>query len=803
MNPDTGTLWLKDGSASKTLEIIPRNCLFCTDDELELIRQGIGSCLNQLPEGALVQLLLLRERSTSHSDHAFQIWKSRHTSPDDPPSSRGEQLLKAKEELCDSFFGDGLRLQTRIFVTLRLDPAGMPKPGGKMGPLAHLAFGRSQTKKTKSSDEIEHDLSQAIEALRSGLTAAGFELSELTSEEKIQVIFRFLNPDRPEVPPTPEQGSAFQDPSDWVASSDLSESRWGLRLGRTSVGIGTLKAFPETSFPCLLAPIAAFSQPFALTMTLLVLPQTSERERLSRRQRLAHGMASGNTVRNLVAESQLTDIEDTLSAMISSGDKLLAASFHFLSFGEDSIASILREAEKVSGGCQWFEETAGAFPVFFGILPFAPTFVTRPLRILGGHLSDLAPTFGIGSGHEGAEILLETPYQSLFGFSLFEKTPSANSILIGSTGSGKSTLACGIILGMAAGNNADQSSSFVIDVGNSFKRTIQYLGGASLDLSPENGTVVNPFDLGAGQTAPDPEKVKFLTSLFEEILGDDGRLGKLEKALLEDEVIDFYRSERPKDLSGFKLHLESSQQPELARLSKLLSLWCRPHPYGLLLDGPTNVKLDAEHLHFELKGCQRYPDLLRVAMLVVMDSIWREVKGRFPKRSLIVIDECHTMIRSSGDGRSNPSARWIEDCFRQMRKFSSAAIAISQTARDLKNPEIGDGILANAPNRFILRQRGDERALREDLKLNDREAKEVFTLNQVRGAYSEFFLQSESVRGTFAYRPSPLELWLSTTHPPDIELLGNERNKYPDFDLPTLMSHMATHFPNGAEGKVA
>ena len=180
----------------------------------------------------------------------------------------------------------------------------------------------------------------------------------------------------------------------------------------------------------------------------------------------------------------------------------------------------------------------------------------------------------------------------------------------------------------------------------------------------------------------------------------------------------------------------------------------------------------APHLHFELKGCQRYPDLLRVAMLVVMDLIWREVRARFPKRSLVVVDEAHTLIRPSSDGRANGAARWVEDGFRQMRKFSSAAIAISQTAKDLKSPEIGDGILANAPNRFILRQRGDEATLRDDLKLNERELSEVFALSQVRGEFSEFFLHSETLRGTFRYRPTPLELWLSTTHPPDLALLA-------------------------------
>ena len=303
-----------------------------------------------------------------------------------------------------------------------------------------------------------------------------------------------------------------------------------------------------------------------------------------------------------------------------------------------SVTKLIEEAERIGPGCQWFEETVGALPVFFGTLPFAPTHLTRPKRMLSSSVADLLPIFGQGPGHEKAEMLFETVCGNLLGYSLFEKSHSANAILIGSTGSGKSTLACGITLGMVAGSNEDAPSAFVIDVVNSLKRTLEFLGGSSLDLSPENGTVLNPFDLPPGQTVPDPEKIKFLTALFEEVMGENGSLGKFEKSLLETELLHFYGSSAPKTLSGFHTHLAQLERSEFSRMATLLTLWCKPHPFGLLFDGETNVDLAAPHLHFEMKGCQRYPDLLRAAMLVVMDSIWRQVRTRFPKRSLIIVD---------------------------------------------------------------------------------------------------------------------------------------------------------------------
>jgi type IV secretory pathway VirB4 component len=805
---DDGVLWLKDGSASISFRLIPKNSLSFTEGDFEALRSGLTPLIDQIPQGAMLQVWLSRRRSCEQNDHAYQNWLALREQSSNviaiPTAQRS--LQEARERLLTRDWENGSIFQTEIFITIRVPAEQRVKPQTSMGPLSHFKskiLRKSETR--KSFEMIESELSSLKAQLQIQLETIGFDVHELSVKEKWQILYGFFNPERKRIPELENVGHSLN-LSDSLSSTDLMETKRGIQLGRTRIRIGSLKTYPESSQPAMLSGLTNESSEFDLIYTILALDGVKERERLSRKQRLATGMASGNNVRDITAEAQLRDIEATLQAM-GGGEKLCAASLHLICREEAletgdrsySFEQLLSHAEGLGMGCQWFEETVAAFPVFFGTLPFAPTHLTRPKRLLSSNLSDMLPVYGIGAGHKEATILFETPYQSNMGFSLYEKSPSANAILIGSTGSGKSTLACGLILGMNAGSPKEAPSSFVIDVGNSFKRTVTYLGGASLDLSPEQGTCINPFDLEPGQRHPTPEKTKFLTALFDEILGDAGNLSKLERALLETELLNFYQKEEVRTLSRFKTYLEKSAAPELKNFSKLLSLWCRPHPYGLLLDGETNVQLNAPHLHFELKGCQRYPDLLRVAMLVVMNLIWTEVKNRFPRRSLVVIDEAHTVIRSSGDGRTNLSARWVEDLFRQMRKFASSAIAISQTAKDLKNDEIGDGILANAPNRFILKQRGDEATLKNDLKLNDKELSDVFGLTQVRGSFSEFYLHAESIRGVFRYCPTPHELWLSTTHPPDQALFTETSSSHPDWDLPQLIDFLAEQYPEGAE----
>lgn len=805
----TDILWLKDGSATKTFGLVPRNTMSFTDEDLEILRLGLTGTVNQLPEGSMLQLIMIRERTDRESDAAVTNWEKCHSDADLEETAENKtrvNLYRAKDDMLASLWESKALFQTRVYVTVRVAPEVKIVPSSKTSPLSFLNFAKRKTQ-LKPESMIAKEVDELFSTLKLAFDTQGFETLKVNSKEKLKLIYEYLNPER--TFPDNFSNPSSTDLSESVALTDFIETKRGLKLGKTSLHIGSLKSLPDNSIPCLLTPFSTQTVPFVFVETVLVLSQSQEKERLTRRQRLASGMASGNAVRNLVAEAQLQDIEQTLSTMIGSGEKLFAASFHIIVQEKDSVETnlsfetLLAQGERIGAGCQWFEETVGAYPVFFGTLPFAPTFITRPKRLLSGSLADFLPIYGIGPGHDEASVLFETPYQSAIGFSLYEKSPSANAILIGSTGSGKSTLACGLILGMTAGSKENAPSCFVIDVGNSFKRTVLYLGGSSLDLSPEKGSVINPFDLETDETRPSPEKVKFLTALFDEVLGEAGNLTKLQRSLLETEILDFYESGRERTLTNFRKHLERSDEIEIKRLSKLLTLWCRPHPYGLLFDGNTNVDLNAPHLHFELRGCQRYPDLLRVAMLVVMDLVLRKVKSRFPRRSLVPVDECHTIIRPSSDGRANNAARWVEDAFRQMRKFSGSAIAISQTAKDLKNAEIGDGILANAPNRFILRQRGDEKTLKEDLKLNEQELKDVFSLSQVRGSFSEFYLHSESIKALLLYRPTPLELWLSTTHPPDTELLDKEAKANPHLDLPQLMDHMAAKYPQGAEGDVA
>lgn len=336
MNTKKEIIWLKDGSATKTFALIPKNYSSATTEELELLRSGLTSVIAQVPEGIMLQFLLIREKTDQSTDEAYSNWGRAHFKEDQLNELPRLKLFEARQNALNDQWGQGNIFQTKIYVTIRVSPPYQVRAGVKSGPFSHVAFFKQKNKYEKSTEDIESELIQAVNNLKLGFEALSFETKEVSALEQLKVVFKFLNPNR-EVPmKTDDADSVHIDLAEKCALTDFVETDDGLLLGKTHVRVATLKNLPESSIPCIASMLSTIPDSFALVVTMLVLSQADERERLTRRQRLTQGLAAGNNVRNLYAETQLQDIEDTISAMISSGDKLLAASFHLITFENES-----------------------------------------------------------------------------------------------------------------------------------------------------------------------------------------------------------------------------------------------------------------------------------------------------------------------------------------------------------------------------------------------------------------------------------------------------------------------------------
>jgi conjugal transfer ATP-binding protein TraC len=334
---------------------------------------------------------------------------------------------------------------------------------------------------------------------------------------------------------------------------------------------------------------------------------------------------------------------------------------------------------------------------------------------------------------------------------------------------------------------------FIVDIGGSYKKLSENLGGQYIPFGVGQGLSLNPFDLAPNETSPSSHKIKFLLGLVEMMTKEEGdkRLPKLERAELEEAIQSVYQREA-RTLSNLRDTLLRHADPIVQRYGKILNPWCGNNPYGRFVDAATNVELHREIIVFDLKGLEVYPDLQAASLFIITDFIWREIQKDRDKPKFVVFDECWALLKDEA------GIAFIEEVFRTFRKYHAAAIAISQNIDDFAKSQIAGAILSNSAIKWVLMQRGaDQDRLREVLQLNPNEMQLVTSLQQERGRYSEAFLMAGDQRGLVVVESTPLEYWLATTDPRDLAQIDLEKKKSPHLDNLSLVRKLAEEFPQG------
>ena len=136
----------------------------------------------------------------------------------------------------------------------------------------------------------------------------------------------------------------------------------------------------------------------------------------------------------------------------------------------------------------------------------------RVKKIKTANLCDLVPVYGPWPGHTKPSILLKSRQGSLLSFNPFDANLSnANQLVSGASGSGKSAMTNILLMQMLKEN----PKVFFVDIGGSYKKLSENLGGQYVELGVNDLLSVNPFDLGINEKNPSSQKVKFLLGLVE------------------------------------------------------------------------------------------------------------------------------------------------------------------------------------------------------------------------------------------------------------------------------------------------
>jgi type-IV secretion system protein TraC len=804
---------LTDGSLSAGLRVDLCDIECLDDSEVNHFVMGLRSSLNSISEGSSVQFML--SVTSDYTDvlkkHVDAKSPLIHPLVESIAKFRESKLKQAQEN------SELYRPELTIFVRSPMSESKKKWFFKKKSEFSDDAI--------KAYDDTLEVLSQNIASLSSSFGGHGLICVVLGREDLISKAYRFLNPKRAKYEPVPmvvaakepDLDSELLDDAEWLANQspreqivfgDLILDFDHFTLDSFQHRVVTLKTLPEITYAGQLSSFLRLPFHYDLILSVTVPPQSNEMAKLQQKRKMAHSLAatSGGKAVDLESETKLSSTEELIRELLNTGQRIYASQMTILlraPTGDTGTKKLNREVREVLSrfralnGAEGLEESVGGWKVVKGSLPGAPISLERARKSKTNNLADFLPVYGPREGDNDPAVIFRNRLNGLVSFNPFDPgLPNYNSLVTGSSGAGKSFLNnCILLQELARGLRV-----FIIDIGGSYKKLTEALGGQYMEMNLSETYKINPFDIPDPAIEPTQQKIKSLLAVIESMVSEDEKtkLPKLDRVLLEKAIIDLYAEKSRLNivptLSDLAMILKEFEEPSIKAISKMLYTWTGSRPYGRLLDGIGSLRTDAPICTFDLKGLSNYPDLQGVMILILTDFILTQVEGDKSCKKRIILDEAWELLKSQS------AASFMEYCARTLRKSGSGITFITQGVDEIVASPIGSAILSNTATKFVMLQKGNSDVLRDALKLNSQQLELIQSLAQKKGEYSEGFMIEGDHRQVVRIYPSPFEYWLSTSDAGDNQYI--ESLKKEGYTLVSAIEEAAIQYPNGiARGK--
>ena len=386
--------------------------------------------------------------------------------------------------------------------------------------------------------------------------------------------------------------------------------------------------------------------------------------------------------------------------------------------------------------------------------------------------TSLATTFPFTSSeltsNEGVMYGLNEHNGSLVVFDRFN-LENANMTIFAKSGAGKSYAVKleamrSLMLGIEV---------IVIDPENEYKRMAEAIGGSYIPFDFNSPANINPFDLSAVYEEGENElglKILNLHGLIKVMFGD---VNPTEEAIVDRALVltyklkgitpdpDTQKNEPPLLEDLYKVFL-GMEEPEATGLADRLERYVKGSAAGLF-DKPSNIDLNNT---FTVFGVRDLEDAVRpIAMYVILDYIWTNIR-RNRKKRILVVDEAWFLMQHPD------SAKFLFSLAKRARKYFLGLTTITQDVEDFIATDIGKAIVTNSSLQFLMKQS----------PTSVDKLTEVFYLSS---GEKNLLLSSNIGEGLFFAGPahvalqviaSPDEHRLITTNPKELNILDREES---------------------------
>lgn len=293
-----------------------------------------------------------------------------------------------------------------------------------------------------------------------------------------------------------------------------------------------------------------------------------------------------------------------------------------------------------------------------------------------------------------------------------------NGVILGSPGKGKSFAAKMEMY--QAFLNTKNTQIFIIDPEREYVVLAKRLGGTVFSIAAGSEVYINPLDLDITKDKDDPgdpfaEKVDFVISIVESMLGGRAELNGYLKSIIDNTLQNLYapylqylqKSHKTIDvtmsptLKDFYQALKARKEPEAKNLADSIQMYCT----GTLnlFAHQTNVDTNNRMIVYDTKNMPS--NLQELGMQICLNDIWNRMIANKKRniRTYFYVDEFYLLLHQPS------SAKYLQMVWKRARKWMGTPTGITQNVADLINSEEGQTILATSDFALMLGQSFSDR----------------------------------------------------------------------------------------------
>jgi type IV secretory pathway VirB4 component len=803
-------LVFKDDSMSVGYELTCMAIENLSANELIAHSQKIEIFLSTLSDRATYQIFFTLDSNYSKEINEHKIIKAEHPLIKAMHTQRVERFEKIANEK--------LFRRRRCYLFVNYLPTSNTSLQEKVN---RLNFFRDVKKLTEAEISLmKREFRLILTNVQEGLNGAGFGFKALDEYGLMQLMYKYLNPDRLKQGiecPKPRATEIFVRQ---VSCSDINiDDKKGefIHFGGVYHKYISLKVLPEASYPAMLIGLNNLSySEFDVIVNFEAPTKEWGRAKIESMRKREYGNIRGMFgMVNKDAETKVAQYEYLLEEVQQSNQKLFRMQLTVHVYAEEfeevkkRTAEVLRLFSAMNGAEMHDERWGSVKPIFVSCLPGWTKESSRWILLKSLHLADFLPFFSEFRGSGRAECLFYNTTHGLATYDPFCDNLSAfNTIVVGASGSGKS-FTINQIINQYSKNDPIE---IFIDIGGSYKRQVLLKSGEYIDLGLKEKFTINLFDLSLNRKLSDfseEEQNEILiikTKTIEQMMGGVARFNGSDQ-IVEDFIFRsvqyLYQTTDYPILSDLKEALKAvsekyaPMQPFYESVVGLLGNWFKGGQYGNYTDGKSTISLDKSVICFDLKGLEKFERLQACMLTIVTNFVWGKIMSEPGRRKFVIFDECWKLL-------STPeAAKFIAECYRTFRKYGAGAISITQSLNDFLGSGLEHAILGNSNTRFILRQNSMPaiQGIVNYFNFNDQEKRLIETLQIKKGEYSEvFFSQSKelaNISSKMVICPTPMEYWVATTDAMDLNYYEKTKKENASLNMYEVLSKCAKEYPHG------